>query len=151
MIKRKNNLTILISILILISCTPQRRLNNLLDRHPHLKVNTLDTLILHDSVIVENYRIDTTRLIEYHDSTIIINNEKVIAKYIFDTITNEIHHIIECKGDTIRIIKEIPFEVEKIKYVKENRPYKNYLNIGIIIVFLLIALALMKNIREIFF
>ena len=148
--KKIKKIVILISALLLVKCTPQKRLNRLIDRHPELTENVLDTLILHDSVIVPNFVHDTTTIFKYHDSIVIVNNEKVYAEYIFDTITKEIHHVIECKGDTIRIIKEIPFQVEMIKYI-ENTPLKKYLNIGIIIVFCLIALAIFKQIRQIFF
>jgi hypothetical protein len=142
---------ILLSLIIFYSCSPQQRLNRILKNNPTLIGVSTDTVQVKDTILIESLVFDTTKLIEYHDTTVIINTERVLAKYIFDTITKEIYHEITCKGDTVYYYKEVPFQVEKIKYVKENRPYKNYLNIGIVIVFLLIALALMKNIREIFF
>lgn len=148
--KTKKAITIISLIILFINCSPQKRLNRLVTKFPHLIENSLDTLKINDTVILESISYDTTRLIEYHDSTIIINNEKIFAKYIFDTITNEIHHFIECKGDTVTIIKEIPFEVEKVIY-KEDNSMKQYLWIGGLILGLLLVLFILKQIKEIFF
>lgn len=148
--KTKKAITIISCIILLINCSPQKRLNRLVTKFPYLIENSLDTLKINDTVILESIKHDTTRLIEYHDSTIIINNEKIFAKYIFDTITNEIHHFIECKGDTVTIIKEIPFEVEKVIY-KEDNSIKQYLWIGGLILGLLLVLFILKQIKEIFF
>ena len=145
----KKILTILISFYLVFSCTPQQRLSRLLAKHPSLKENVSDTLILHDSVIVPNVVHDTTTIFEYHDSIVIVNNEKVYAQYIFDTITKEIHHHIECKGDTITIIKEIPFEVEKIKYMESN-DWRRYIPWGIFIMISIIVLAFIKQIKSLF-
>lgn len=62
---------------------------------------------------------DTTTVIVPHKTVEVINNEHVRLQYIYDTITNTIHHDVECKGDTIIKIHEIP--VETIR-VEENPP-----------------------------
>jgi hypothetical protein len=141
---------ITISFLSLFKCSPERRLARLVDKYPSLKVNHLDTIKINDTIIINEISYDTTKLIEYHDTTIIVNTEKIFARYIYDTITKEIYHEIKCLGDTITIIKEIPFEVEKLIY-QENKPLTKYLNYGLIIIGLLILLAFLKQIRELFF
>ena len=54
--------TILFLLLyFLFSCTPQRRLNRLLTNHPELLEK--DTIIVRDTVVVQNYNYDTTTII----------------------------------------------------------------------------------------
>lgn len=150
MIKNIWQIKIIIISLFLIYCTPQQRLNRLVNKHPHLKTNVLDTLILNDTIFLPNVIHDTTTIVEYHDSVVIVNNEKVFAKYIFDTITNEIHHYIECKSDTVRIIREIPIETEKIVIQKKDNQFKNYILIGALILGLIVVLYVLKLIKDIF-
>ena len=70
---------------------------------------SLDTIIIHDTIVINKVEHDTTTKIIYHDSTIIVNNERVFAKYYYDTIRETIRFQMECKTDTI--IKKIPIEV----------------------------------------
>ena len=46
---------------------------------------------------VERYIHDTITKIVKHDSTIVVDNERVYLKYFYDTITNNIIHEYECK------------------------------------------------------
>ena len=132
---------------LLLNCAPKQRLARLLDKYPFLIENSLDTLKIADTVIIDKYVHDTTRIIESHDTTIIVNNEKVYAKYIFDTITNEIYHYIECKTDTITYIKEIPFEVEKVVY-QEKTNYKFYITIAAVLFGMFLLLVFLKQIKD---
>jgi len=115
-------LAIILLAIVAISCSPQKRLNRKIDRaekfaRKHALMIT-DTIMIHDTLIIENYTHDTTQTIVFHDSTIVVNNEKVYLKYYYDTLRQEIYHEVICKGDTI--IREIPVVVEKIKHVKSN-------------------------------
>ncbi|MBC8436719.1 hypothetical protein H8D85_00180, partial [bacterium] len=86
--------TILFSLLyFLFSCTPQRRLNRLLTNHPQLLEK--DTIIVKDTVVVQNYNYDTTTIIRLHDTTTVINNERVVLKYYYDTLREVIYHDVE--------------------------------------------------------
>jgi len=87
-----------ILIACIIACAPQKRLNNLITKYPHLAYK--DTLVVRDTITIEEYVHDTTTILEIHDTTTVINNERVILKYFHDTLTKEIHHYVECKGDT---------------------------------------------------
>ena len=149
MIKNKKIVIIIISLIVLCSCTPQQRINRILYKHPHLLKSSLDTLKITDTLRIENTIHDTTTIFNRVDSTIIINNEKIFAKYIFDTITKEIYHHIECKGDTIYYYKEVPFEVEKIIY-QEKPNYYSYLIIVAIIFGLFVLLFFMKTLKDLF-
>ena len=136
-----------ILVLLLIACSPQKRLNRLINKYPHLTETSIDTIFVIDTVIIDNY--DTTVLnnIIKHDSTIIINNEKVYLKYFYDTLRQEIYHEVECFGDTIIKEKIIPYKVEKIVY-KELTWWQEYKHIIIIFTLLLIALIVLKKLGK---
>jgi len=58
----------------LLSCSPQKRLNRLVKKHPHLIQN--DTVIVHDTLIIPTIQIDTTTIFIPHKTVEVINNEK---------------------------------------------------------------------------
>tara|TARA_R110002020_G_scaffold12157_1_gene44878 strand:+ start:1373 stop:1777 length:405 start_codon:yes stop_codon:yes gene_type:complete len=132
---------------LLIACSPQKRLNRLINKYPHLTETSIDTIFVIDTVIIDNY--DTTVLnnIIKHDSTIVINNEKVYLKYFYDTLRQEIYHEIECFGDTIIKEKIIPYKVEKVVY-KELTWWQQYKHLIIIFALLLIALIVLKKLGK---
>ena len=136
-----------ILVLLLIACSPQKRLNRLINKYPHLTETSIDTIFVIDTVIIDNY--DTTVLnnIIKHDSTIVINNEKVYLKYFYDTLRQEIYHEIECFGDTIIKEKIIPYKVEKVVY-KELTWWQQYKHLIIIFALLLIALIVLKKLGK---
>ena len=86
--KAKKYTEIALLILFLSSCSPQQRLQRLLKKNPQLI--ELDTIRVIDTVIIDNYTYDTITRIHLHDSTTVINNEKVILKYFYDTLTREL-------------------------------------------------------------
>lgn len=136
-----------ILVLLLIACSPQKRLNRLINKYPHLTETSIDTIIVIDTVIIDNY--DTTVLsnIIKHDSTIVINNEKVYLKYFYDTLKETIIHEFECFGDTVITEKIIPYEVEKVVY-KELTWWQQYKHIIIIFALLIIALIVLKKLGK---
>ena len=137
---KKSFIQVFFLIILLISCTPQKRLNRLIEKHPTLV--QLDTIIIRDTVIVESYAHDTTTIFQFHDSTTVINNEKVILKYFYDTLTREIHHEYTCLGDTI--IQEKIVQVEKVVY-KELSWWEKYQTLICILLGLFVALIIYKN------
>jgi len=136
-----------ILVLLLIACSPQKRLNRLINKYPHLTETSIDTIFVIDTIIIDNY--DTTILsnIIKHDSTIVINNEKVYLKYFYDTVKETLIHQIECFGDTIIKEKIIPYKVEKVVY-KELTWWQEYKHIIIIFTLLLIALIVLKKLGK---
>tara|TARA_B100000902_G_scaffold392502_1_gene445005 strand:+ start:533 stop:955 length:423 start_codon:yes stop_codon:yes gene_type:complete len=115
---------ILLLCIFLISCNPQNRLNRKVKRAENYAYKhglvIKDTIKVVDTVIIESYIHDTTATIIKHDSTIVVNNEKVFLRYFYDTLRQEIYHEVECKGDTI--VKEVLVPVDKIKVIeKDNR------------------------------
>ena len=115
---------ILLLCIFLISCSPQNRLNRKVKRAENYAYKhglvIKDTIKVVDTVIIESYIHDTTATFYRHDSTIVVNNEKVFLRYFYDTLRQEIYHEVECKGDTI--VKEVLVPVDKIKVIeKDNR------------------------------
>ena len=140
-LKRINSILL---FLLLIACSPQKRLNRLIDKHPELLQQDTLNLVIHDTVVIESVSHDTTTQLIYHDSTIIVNNEKVFAKYYYDTITREFHHYVECKGDTVTVIKEIAVPYEKVVVV-ELTWWEKWRDTIIIVGIIILLLILFKK------
>lgn len=132
-----------ILLLLLVSCTPQKRLNRLITKHPNLI--QLDTLIVRDTIVIESFNYDTITTFKYSDTTIIVNTEKVLAKYYFDTLRKEIWHQIECKEDTIFYEKLVP--VEKVVY-KELSFWEKYSLLIYIALALFVLLIIYKRLTK---
>ena len=134
----------LISLIFLYSCTPQKRLNRLIKKHPHLTEVSIDTIKVRDTIYIENYTHDTTTQLIYHDTTVIVNNDRTFARYYYVTLRQEIYHEINCIGDTVFYYKEIPYKVEKVVF-KELSWWQKYKDIIIIISLLILALVILKK------
>ena len=132
-----------ILICLIVGCSPQKRLNRLLTKHPQLTQQ--DTIVVRDTVTIQNYVHDTTTVLEFHDTTTVINNERVILKYFHDTLTKEIHHYVECKGDTVYMEKLVPIEKAVFRELSWWDKYKEFIYI---ILGLLGVLMIMKKISK---
>jgi len=123
---------------LLFSCSPQQRLNKLLTRHPQLLER--DTIVVIDSVIVENYVRDTTTIIQVHDTTTVINNERVVLKYFYDTLREVIHHEVKCLGDTVYVETLVPIEKAVFRELSWWDKYKEFIYIGLVLMMVLFVL-----------
>ena len=121
----------IIIIILLISCTPQKRLNRLVRNHPYL--SKIDTIKIVDTIVVPNYEYDTIETVTYHDTTIIVNNEKIEARYYYDTLRKEIWHEITCKNDTIIKDRLIPYEKVTVQELTFWEKYGSMVIFGILI------------------
>ena len=97
------NFIFILSILFLFSCSPQKRLNRIVRKHPEL-VKT-DTIVVRDtirdtiSITTELVRLDTIfSLNEIHD-TITITKDNLTIRYYYDTVHDKVYISGEC--DTI--------------------------------------------------
>lgn len=127
---------IILICIILISCSPQNRLNRKVKRAENYAYKhglvIKDTIKVLDTVVVESYIHDTTATFYTSDSITVIDNSRVLLKYFYDTLRQEIYHDVECRGDTI--IREVVVPVDKIKVIdKDNR-------VNIVIMVILAAL-----------
>ena len=140
----KNYIKIILACLILFACTPQKRLNRLITRHPELL--EMDTIVVIDTVIIENYNYDTTTIIKFHDSMTVINNERVILRYFYDTLREVIYHEVECLGDTVYTEKIITVEKAVFKELSWWEKYREFIYIGLV---LILTLTVLKKIGKI--
>lgn len=137
----KKSISQILIICFLISCTPQKRLNRLVRKYPQL--TQLDTIRIIDTIVIDNFNYDTIETVNYHDTTIIVNNERIEARYFYDTLRQEIYHEITCKSDTIIQDRFIPIETV---IVQEQKTWQKYKPMAIFSIVILIALAILKRI-----
>lgn len=133
--------------MLLIACSPQKRLNRLISKYPHLTETKIDTIYSIDTVIILDY--DTTvinNIIKQRTDTVIYN-EKVFLKYFYDTLRQEIIHEVECFGDTVIKEKIIPYEVKKVVY-KELTWWQQYKHLIVIFALLILALIVLKKVSN---
>ncbi len=134
----------IITFLLVFGCSPQKKLQRLVKKHPELL--QLDTIVIRDTIIIEDFVVDTITKMEYHDSTVVIDNSKVYLKYFYDTITREIHHEVECLGQEIITEKIVP--IEKV-VIQELTWWQKYGSLVLIISFLILFLLLVKRFGKI--
>ena len=117
----KNFIILVLAILLLGSCSPQRRLNRLIRNHQEL--SQLDTITITDTTILPEIRIDTVVHHSTLKDTLIITKEKLKLQLIEinDTIYIEAYH----EPDTVVFTKEIP--VERIIYKETESKLKTAL------------------------
>ena len=132
-------------ILILASCSPQKRLNRLVKKHPELI--KVDTLSVHDTIHTETIKADTvfkdtTFLRLLRDTITVVNDRLRINTYHYrDSIFIE----GECIGDTI--IREIRVPYKYIQPVTEVKTpaYMIIVLVGLIILLILLGV---KSLRD---
>ena len=134
----KNYIQIILIGLLLIGCTPQKRLNRLITKFPQL--TELDTIYVRDTVVIESYNYDTTTIIRTHDTTTVINNERVVLKYFYDTLRETIYHDVECVGDTVYTEKLVTVEKAVFRELSWWDKYKEFVYIGLVLMLVLFVL-----------
>lgn len=101
-----------------------------------------DTVIIRDTVIIERHSSDTITEIRLHDTTTVINNDRLVVKYFYDTLRQEIHHEAACK-EQVKIVEK-PIIVEKIRglttfeKIKANLPFYTLLLAAVVLAFYLL-------------
>ena len=135
-------------LIFICSCSPQKKLQRLINKHPELLTQDTLNLIIHDTVIVEKYNYDTITQLSYHDSTIVVNNEKVYLKYFYDTLRKEIYHEVICYGDTVYFTKEVQVVVEKV-IIEELTWWEKWRDTIIIIGIIILLLFLFKKFSKV--
>jgi hypothetical protein len=136
-------LRIYLLVSLLISCSAQKRLNRLIDKNPNLI--QLDTIKIVETIIVLSYDTVVVNSVVNNDTTIIVNTERVLARYYYDTLRQEIWHQIECKNDTIYYEKLVP--VDRVVY-KELSFWEQYQTLIYILIGLFILLVLYKKLTK---
>ena len=100
----------------MISCSPQKRLSRLIEKHPELIKH--DTIYIKDTIITNHYHKDTVLSIHHHyGDTVIIKDHKLTTKIIYlpgDSIKVQ----GDCASDTI--YKERPVYINSVNPVTET-------------------------------
>ena len=110
----------LLLVFALASCSPQKRLAKLIEKHPEL-VKT-DTVFATTDTIIPEVRVDT--LFKWQTDTVTITNDRLEVTLITDTITKTIRVQGKCKTDTVTITHPVYIQkVEPVKIQIERRPY----------------------------
>lgn len=91
---------LLITLLLLFSCTPQQRLQRLISRHPELA----DTTIIRDTTIVPGWQYDT--IVQFGETDTVVVQKEGTTVTIYKWNTDSIFVEVEAEPDTI--FKEIP-------------------------------------------
>lgn len=129
----KSYIVQVLAVILLVACTPQKRMNRLIKKFPHLTESKIDTIRIIDTFVIQQY--DTTLInnVIKQDCVIVINNERVKISYKYDTIKEQIIHSIKLPNDTIYKEKIIPIEVEKVVYKEISwwEKYQSLIYIGL--------------------
>jgi len=119
----------IILILLIISCTPQRRFTRLIEKYPYLL--TTDTLIIHDTVQITVPKIIHDTIINEHffheitRDTLILQKERLTVKIFHDTISKNVFIQGEC--DTITVEKIVERKIP-IRYYEKTPLWKKIFN-----------------------
>ncbi len=129
----KSYIVQVLAVILLVACSPQKRMNRLIKKFPHLTETKIDTIRFIDTFVIQQY--DTTLInnVIKQDCVIVINNERVKISYKYDTIKEQIIHSIKLPNDTIYKEKIIPIEVEKVVYKEISwwEKYQSLIYIGL--------------------
>ena len=125
-----------LTVVLLVACSPQKRMNRLIKKFPDLV--ELDTIKIVDTVIVPTIEHDTTTIFKVSTHDTVINTSKVFLKYFYDTLTREIHHEYICFGDTIIQEKIVPIEKVVYKELDWWEKYQSLIYIGLALFVLLV-------------
>ncbi len=126
---RLKNSWLLMPLLIIISCTPQRRFTKLIEKHPYLL--TTDTLVIHDTVKVTVPKIIHDTIVNEHffheitRDTLVLQKERLTVKIFHDTIKKNVFIQGEC--DTITVEKIVERKIP-IKYYEKTPLWKKIVN-----------------------
>ena len=128
----KRLIYILLLITLIISCTPQRRLERLLRKHPEL--TSVDSITIHDTirVIVPEVHLDTVVTLQQLYDTVYLEQEQLKVKVWMDRY-NKVY--IQGKCDTVYIDKIVTRKIP-IRIYEKTPLWKKIINW--IFVFLLI-------------
>ena len=116
-------------LLLITSCSPQRRFIRLVEKHPYLL--TIDTITIHDTVIVEIPSVIHDTVFTEHffteitRDTLILQKERLTIKIFHDTIKKSVYVYGEC--DTVIVEKIIERKIP-IKYYEKTPLWKKILN-----------------------
>lgn len=96
----------LVLLLLLASCTPQKRLDRIIRRHPELV--RVDSVKIIDTVITQEVSVDTMQVMNTYD-TFIVNRDRLTVQVIRHQ--DSIYVFGKCAADTVVIERNVPVRV----------------------------------------
>lgn len=137
---------LIILLLVLLSCTPQRRFDRLVKKYPYLL--TSDTLVVRDTIrdtiriTVPEVEVDTIVSVKELYDTIVLGKDRIKVKVW--RVKDKVY--INGKCDTVYIekpIERIVYRKIPVKYYEKTPWYKILLNniIGILLILLIVYIT----------
>lgn len=132
-------------ILLILGCSPQKRLHRLIKAHPELSVK--DSVVLRDTLITKETILDTFVLEKWLTEPLLFEKDKLEIELvkIYDTIQIK----GTCRKDTLVIEKSVP--IDRIQYIKSETSHEKWwdevtvwLGLVLAIVFLVLVARVMK-------
>lgn len=131
---------VLLILLVLTSCNPQKKLQRLVKKHPELIQK--DTLTVKDTLTMITHRVETdtvTSLKEITHDTLIITKENLTVKTIYNYQTDSIYISGKCDSDTIQVPYEVKVPVEKVVIQKQNNLKQIIIILGLLTLIVIFA------------
>lgn len=126
-------------LILLISCSPQRRFTHLIEKYPYLL--TQDTLIVHDTITlyVPEVHTDTVVTLKQLTDTITLTKDRVTVKAWY--VPKEKKVYIQGKCDPVYITKIVERKIP-VKYYEKYPWWKKLLNnlLAFLIIFVIVYL-----------
>lgn len=129
-----NKIIILICISLLISCSPQKRLQRLVNNNPQLI--KVDTIHFRDTInVITNqvYKDTLTTLKSISKDTLIITKENLRIKTFYNYHTDSIFISGECQSDTVYIPYEVAIPFNKVVVDEAGFNWNKLITLSIII------------------
>ena len=131
-------------IVVMCSCSPQKKLQRLVKKHPELMQKDTMIVEVRDTIYIESTSFDTITQLFGSDTIITIDNSTLTLKYFYDTITRNIYHDVLIKNDTIYYETQIPVEVERVVIQELTWWQKNNQWVIFLVVLFILSLIFQK-------
>jgi len=128
----------LLILLLIASCTPQKRLARILSNHPYL-IEQRDSIVSYDTLFRPIFKHDTIFMpIKGQRDTFVIRTERGVTNVYLNEDKSEVGVLQEIKPDTIIQIRTIVKELVDTSDAKINRYIiKGFVSLLIILAFIL--------------
>ena len=108
----------LLFLICMVGCSPQKRLDRLVEKHPYLFKSRIDTVV--DTVVIITPTVKTDTIFSsVPGDTVTITKDKLTVKYV-KLAGDSVYIEGECKSDTVVKVVKLPCE----QLVVESNPYK---------------------------
>jgi hypothetical protein len=148
---QRSLLHIIIIALLAVSCTPQKRLARLLDKHPELSESVIDTIEFDTLIFLPPKKAKITFSPSFTDTLRFNQNGFRFSIYRSeDSVSNKTDSItvkVNSNKDSLSITRKIAYPKQVVKY--ENDYDVNYIVIAVLSGFLFVALLLITIILKI--